>query len=344
MHWHIASLRANGYDEAAQHVASMASHWTAFGRPESAAARGTARSLEQVSTVSWAGDGRERRGYYGVAARPAGDDTAPPELIPGQAATAALADAMHDAECECQDRAQHEAETGTSYWESARTGWRQGWRPAAAGPRVDGGDTAPPAEPTQGDRCPATGVRWDDKRAHAAILRALNASGVEDDYDVQGLAGDIIGRLRHDEHLVGDRSLRIARERRAAAGPRAGDTAPEDEQQRNRRLAERIASGGACALLDDEMLAAMRQMAGANLNPPGPRVVQLLAEYDRLRARVAELEGAGNALAAEVIRAMGHVSMNQAPAQEWLGAGLRTLAEAWRSAAGSPTTTQETGR
>lgn len=70
-----------------------------------------------------------------------------------------------------------------------------------------------------------------------------------------------------------------------------------DEQIRNRRLADRIATHG--APLDDEMVVAMRQMASAHLNVPGPRVVQLLDEFDRLRARVAELEAAGDVLAVE---------------------------------------------
>lgn len=66
----------------------------------------------------------------------------------------------------------------------------------------------------------------------------------------------------------------------------ARDQVYRDEQDRNRRLADRIATSG--APLDDEMIATMRQMAGANLNVPGPRVVQLLAEFDRLRAELAE--------------------------------------------------------
>lgn len=74
-----------------------------------------------------------------------------------------------------------------------------------------------------------------------------------------------------------------------------GDTAPDDEQRRNRRLAARIASGS--APLDDEMIATMRQTAGANLNPPGPRVVQLLAELDRVRSDAAALRAAGDELA-----------------------------------------------
>ena len=176
-----------------------------------------------------------------------------------------------------------------------------------------GDDTAPPAE---GDRCPATGVVWDDKRARAAILRALHA--IDADFSEIDAANDILSRLRGDEHLVGDRSLRIAREHRAAAGPRAGDTAPREVRQGSTDL-------------DRDIRRVQLLLTISPVEARGP-VERVLAELDRLRSEVAALRGmrdAGNALAAEVL------DLDAMPvwtSDAW--AELVRTAQGWRSAAG----------
>lgn len=76
-----------------------------------------------------------------------------------------------------------------------------------------------------GDRCPVTGVRWDDARARAAVLRALYA--VDGDFSEADVADDILDRLRGDEHLVGPRSLSLAGQREAFVGVRV----PDDESE-----------------------------------------------------------------------------------------------------------------
>jgi hypothetical protein len=59
-----------------------------------------------------------------------------------------------------------------------------------------------------------------------------------------------------------------------------------DEQRRNRRLAQNLAAGTAVPGLDEVMEGA-RRMAGAYLDVPGPRAVQLCDEIDRLRVGMA---------------------------------------------------------
>jgi hypothetical protein len=56
-----------------------------------------------------------------------------------------------------------------------------------------------------------------------------------------------------------------------------------DEQERNRRLADRIADGK--APLDANMIRVAREMGAANLDVPGPRVVQIIDELEQLRAQ-----------------------------------------------------------
>jgi hypothetical protein len=50
-----------------------------------------------------------------------------------------------------------------------------------------------------------------------------------------------------------------------------------DEQERNRRLVAAIKAGQ--SPLDEDMLRIMRGMAAANLDIPGPRVIQLIDAY-----------------------------------------------------------------
>lgn len=59
-------------------------------------------------------------------------------------------------------------------------------------------------------RCPFTGVQWNDRRARAAVLRALWMADVGADDWREALADDILERLRGDEHLPGRRSLMVA--------------------------------------------------------------------------------------------------------------------------------------
>ncbi len=61
-----------------------------------------------------------------------------------------------------------------------------------------------------------------------------------------------------------------------------------DEQQRNRRLADRITAGTAVPDLG-EVMVETRRMAGAYLDVPGPRAAQLCDEIDRLRQVLASL-------------------------------------------------------
>lgn len=55
-----------------------------------------------------------------------------------------------------------------------------------------------------------------------------------------------------------------------------------ETQRRNERLARNLDAGR--SPLSDEVVATLRGFAEANLDVPGPRVLQLLAELDRLRA------------------------------------------------------------
>lgn len=232
-------------------------------------------------------------------------------------------------------------------------GWRTGRRSVdqvtAELNRIARGDRPSEAD----DTAPSARVRHaDDPLLHfARWVVSIEELGA-------GPAAPRFGTLRH--------IVRRAREAITAASPgaagsnledRAGDTAPDDEQRRNRRLAERIASGS--APLDDKMIATMRQIAGANLNPAGPRVVQLLAEYDRLRSEVAandeviatlksaydhacadwrqradELAAERDAARSEVaaLRAVGNKLADKAELSS--GVDVRARVAAWRSAAG----------
>lgn len=69
-------------------------------------------------------------------------------------------------------------------------------------------------------RCPSTGVRWNDRRARAAVLRALYAANTNESGWEEAVADDVLERLRGDEHLPGRRSLMVA----ALSGP-----APEEK-------------------------------------------------------------------------------------------------------------------
>jgi hypothetical protein len=59
-----------------------------------------------------------------------------------------------------------------------------------------------------------------------------------------------------------------------------------EEQHRNKRLAERLASGNSVPSLD-EVMETIRLNAGAYLDVPGPRAAQLCDEIDSLRAQLA---------------------------------------------------------
>ena len=62
-------------------------------------------------------------------------------------------------------------------------------------------------------------------------------------------------------------------------------TNTDEDIARNRHLAERIAAGA--SPLNDELIETMRQNGEAFLNVPGPRVVQLVEEIERLKRQAA---------------------------------------------------------